>query len=98
MQTQMTDVIYNAVTQCFEATVTVHDGAKRVSYPCAINAPITMSYERAAVGLAKQALRRHGKPQGLRSIMMPSLRLAVANAARRGLPEGQYGFFRGRAA
>jgi hypothetical protein len=98
IKTQMTDVFYNAAEQAFEATVTVYDKGETVSYPCAISAPITMSFEDAAKGLTKQALRRHGKPSALRSILLPSLRLAVVNRLRRGLPEGQYGFFRGRAA
>jgi hypothetical protein len=56
---QLTDVIYNAATQCFEALVTVHDGDRSCKYPCAINAPINMTFEDAAKGLETQAVRRH---------------------------------------
>lgn len=56
---QLSDLVYNAATQSFEALVTVHDpnGARR--YACAIDAPITMEYEDAAAGLATQAVRRY---------------------------------------
>lgn len=101
-KTELTEVIYNAARQEFEAKVTVHDAHQSVTYACAIEAPISMSFEDAAAGLAKQALRRHGAPTGLRSLIakMPSrsnLR-RVSERPRRGLPLGQYGFFRGRAA
>ena len=55
---QLTNVIYNAANQSFEALVTVHTGDISRRYPCAINAPISMSFEDAAEGLTKQALRR----------------------------------------
>lgn len=98
LKTQVSEVIYNAANQMFEARVTVHDADAVVTYPCAISAPISMSFERAAEGLAVQALRQHGKPTALRSIRQNALRLAVVNRLRRGLPFGEYGFFRGRAA
>lgn len=56
---QLSDVIYNAATQSFEALVTVHDHKGARSYACAIDAPITMEFEDAASGLATQAMRRH---------------------------------------
>ncbi|MEL6464214.1 MAG: orotidine 5-phosphate decarboxylase [Pseudomonadota bacterium] len=56
---QLSDVIYNAATQSFEALVTVHDAGRVRSYACAIDAPITMEFEEAAEGLATQAMRRH---------------------------------------
>ncbi|MCX7565576.1 orotidine 5-phosphate decarboxylase [Sulfitobacter sp. F26169L] len=64
---QMSDVIYNASTQCFEALVTVNKGQSAVKYPCAIEAPITMSFEDAAKGLSKQALRRNKSKNSLYS-------------------------------
>jgi hypothetical protein len=64
---QLTDVIYNAATQCFEALVTVQDGEQLRRYACAIDAPITMSYRDAADGLSRQALRRHAQKRGLNS-------------------------------
>lgn len=56
---QLTDVIYNAANQSFEALVTVHDGELSRKYACAINAPISMTFQDAAKGLTTQALRRH---------------------------------------
>jgi len=61
---QLTDVIYNAANQSFEALVTVHDGELSRKYACAIDAPISMSYEDAAMGLTKQAVRRHKSNRG----------------------------------
>ena len=55
---QLSDVIYNAATQSFEALVTVHDAGQARSYACAIDAPITMEFADAASGLATQAMRR----------------------------------------
>lgn len=64
---QLSDVIYNAAEQTFEALVTLHrDGTAR-KYACAINAPITMSFEQAAEGLKKQAIRRDRQGAGLYS-------------------------------
>lgn len=101
LKTELSDVIYNAAEQAFEAKVTIHEGTARTSYACAIEAPITMSFEDAAKGLTKQALRKHGAPRGLRAFFktpkLVSSRPARAKL-RRGLPLGQYGFFRGRAA
>jgi hypothetical protein len=62
-------VAYNAATQCFEALVTVHSDGRTKNIPCAIEAPITMSFARAAEGLKKQALRRQGRNLGLFSQM-----------------------------
>ena len=62
---QISDVRYNAATQAFEAAVTVHDNASVRHYACAIPAPISMSFEDAARGLAKQAIRRHQSRGGL---------------------------------
>lgn len=66
---QLSDVIYNAGTQNFEALVTVHDGAQTRKYACAIQAPITMSFTDAAAGLRKQAMRRHANHRGLLSTL-----------------------------
>lgn len=64
---QMTDVMYNAAEQCFEAVVTVHDGGLSRKYACSINAPISTSFAEAARGLSKQAERRHLGRGGLHS-------------------------------
>ena len=66
---QINEVIYNASTQCFEALVSVETGLRAAKYPCAIEAPITMSFEDASVGLATQALRRHKQRDGMQSQM-----------------------------
>jgi len=95
---ELNHVHYNAATQSFEGLVTLKDGQQTHSYPCAINAPIDMSFERASEGLTQQALRRHGKPHGLRSLIKSRIIAFSTLKPRRGLPEGQYGFFRGRAA
>lgn len=62
---QLKDVRYNAATQEFEASVTVHDNAIVRTYACAIPAPLTTTYEDAAKGLSKQAIRRHQHRGGL---------------------------------
>lgn len=62
---QISDVRYNAATQCFEASVTVHDNTIERRYACAISAPISMPFEEAAEGLARQAVRRHVHRGGL---------------------------------
>ena len=64
---QLTDVIYNAATQSFEAVVTVHESDRSRKYACAITAPITMSFEEAAEGLRRQAERRHAGRGGMYS-------------------------------
>lgn len=72
---RISDVLYNAATQCFEAMVTVDTGTHAKKYACEIEAPITMSFEQAAQGLRKQALRRHKTRSGMYSQM----RRQVAN-------------------
>lgn len=62
---ELSDVHYNATEQHFEASVTVHDNACVRRYACAIPAPITMSFQEASKGLAKQAIRRHQTRGGL---------------------------------
>ncbi|MFD2739767.1 orotidine 5-phosphate decarboxylase [Sulfitobacter aestuarii] len=64
---QMTDVTYNAANQCFESLVTLHHGDRPRRYACAIDAPITMSFEDAAAGLHRQALRSAAAETGLQS-------------------------------
>lgn len=79
---QMKDVRYNAINQSFEATITVHDNTILRSYACAIQAPITTSFEDAARGLSKQAIRRHQSRGGLFSEQ--SRPLPRTRAGRRG--------------
>jgi len=66
---QISDVMYNAANQCFEALVSVDTGTRTAKYPCAIQAPMTMSFEQATAGLTTQALRRHRQANGLKSQM-----------------------------
>ncbi|KZY25995.1 MULTISPECIES: orotidine 5-phosphate decarboxylase [unclassified Sulfitobacter] len=70
-QIQLTEVIYNAANQTFEALVTVNDGDLTRKYACAIDAPISMSFEDAADGLRRQALRRYEVRGGLYSEARP---------------------------
>ncbi len=102
LKPELTDVIYNAATQAFEAKVTLHEPTGPVSYACEVEAPITTSFEDAAELLTREALRRHGAPLGLRSIRkrapLRQTLWVLPRKLRRGLPLGQYGFFRGRAA
>ena len=60
---QLSDVIYNAANQKFEALVSVHDTSGACRYACAIDAPIDMEFKDAAKGLSTQALRRHSRGQ-----------------------------------
>lgn len=64
---QIETVSYNAATQGFEALVSVHADGQRRRFACTLSAPITMSFEEAAQGLATQALRRHANKPGLSS-------------------------------
>ena len=64
---QLSDVIYNAATQTYDALVTVHDSVASRKYACSVQAPITMTFEDAAKGLRKQALRRHAQNRGMYS-------------------------------
>lgn len=66
---QIGQVAYNATNQCFEALVTLTTANRKITYPCAILGPITMSFEKAAEGLQTQALRRHQSGRGLSSQM-----------------------------
>ena len=67
--TQLSNVSYNAANQCFEALATVTMGGTRKTYPCAIEAPITLSFEQAAKGLKTQALHRSREATGMYSQM-----------------------------
>lgn len=79
---RISDVMYNAATQCFEAMVTIGAGERAVRYPCEIEAPITMSFEQAAKGLKTQALRRHRKGNGMYSQMRRHVAKARAGRAK----------------
>ncbi|MEM7521102.1 MAG: orotidine 5-phosphate decarboxylase [Pseudomonadota bacterium] len=80
---ELSDVRYNAGTQSFEASVTVHDNATVRRYACAMQAPITMAFDDAAKGLAKQAIRRHQRRGGLFSDMTDRVQNVPARMTRR---------------
>ncbi len=69
---RISDVIYNAANQCFEATVTLFESGLPVRYACHVPAPITMSFEDASRRLIAQARRLQKSPIGLRARMMPT--------------------------
>ncbi|WP_298859686.1 orotidine 5-phosphate decarboxylase [uncultured Sulfitobacter sp.] len=68
-QVHLSQVIYNAATQSFEALATVKTKTDSKTFPCSIEAPITMSFERAASGLKTQALRANASGTGMYSQM-----------------------------
>ncbi|WP_299562121.1 orotidine 5-phosphate decarboxylase [uncultured Sulfitobacter sp.] len=77
----LNDVIYNAGTQSFEALVTIEGNGKARRYACAIEAPISTSFEDAAKGLKTQAMRQDRKGTGFYSQMRrhaPTLRAGRA--------------------
>tara|TARA_R110002124_G_scaffold44532_3_gene135755 strand:+ start:790 stop:1104 length:315 start_codon:yes stop_codon:yes gene_type:complete len=77
---QLSDVIYNAADQTFEALVSVcKDGSSR-KYACSIQAPISMTFAEAAKGLSTQAIRRDTKRGGMYSELI--LRAAKQRAGR----------------
>ncbi|MEL7100304.1 MAG: orotidine 5-phosphate decarboxylase [Pseudomonadota bacterium] len=81
---QLSEVVYNAATQSFEARATVYAPEGARVYACAIDAPITMTFADAASGLSKQALRRHTARGGLRArIIAPARAVAARARARR---------------
>ena len=97
---QLSDVIYNAANQTFEALVTVHDASGARSYACAIDAPITMEFEDAASGLSTQAMRRHahGYADSARTATSPAPQRAGRLASLRKLSAGRVAPERQRAA
>lgn len=77
---QLSDVIYNAANQTFEALVSIHNEGRMRKFACAIKAPISMSFEQAAEGLTKQAIRRDTQRSGMYSELM--MRTAKLRAGR----------------
>jgi len=64
---RVSDVIYNAATHSFEATVTFYENGTAVKYACEVSAPITMSFEDATRRLIAQAKRQQKKPGSLQA-------------------------------
>ncbi|TCS66195.1 hypothetical protein EDD52_1029 [Primorskyibacter sedentarius] len=54
---QISDVTYNAASQCFEALVTLHVGKTLVHVASAFHAPMNTSYRIITGGLTRVALR-----------------------------------------
>lgn len=69
---RISDVIYNAQNQSFEATVTLFERGAPVKYACALPAPITMSFPDATSALIMQARRQQRTPDGLPVRMIPA--------------------------
>ena len=67
-KTQISQVTYNARTQAFEATVTLHERNGPRRYACSLPAPITMPFKAATSGLVRQARHNHANRTGLRSV------------------------------
>ncbi|MCR9124786.1 MAG: orotidine 5-phosphate decarboxylase [Rhodobacteraceae bacterium] len=86
-QVQITDVTYNAMSQRFEALVTVRDAGAVRRYPCAVPAPITLPLRDAAGALRRQALRRarRGQSIGTRVVPAPAARRPSAPTPAHGL-------------
>ena len=70
-QARVSDVIYNAANQSFEATVTLYENNTAVKHACTVPAPITMSFKDATLRLIAQARRQQKTPSGLRARMAP---------------------------
>lgn len=81
-QVQLSNVIYNAGNQCFEALATVTTQSATKTHACAIEAPISMSFEQAAEGLKLQALRQNEKGAGMYSQMRHHVATARAGRPR----------------
>lgn len=62
---KLTDVVYNAASQSFEASATIYGSGVVRWYACSIDVRISTSFEGAAEALKKQALRRHNGCGGL---------------------------------
>lgn len=79
---ELSNVIYNAANQSFEALATVYAGSLTRSFACEINAPIDMKFEDAAKGLSTQALRRFNGRGGLSSVHPVTTRAPKIRAGR----------------
>lgn len=79
-QVHLNQVVYNAATQTFDALATVTTQAETKTFPCSIEAPITMSFERAADGLKTKALRTSKQGNSMYSQMRH--RMAAVRAGR----------------
>ena len=64
---ELSNVIYNAADQSFEAMATIRQAGVTRKLACAINAPIQMPFEDAAQGLMTHALRNFSGRPGLAS-------------------------------
>ena len=96
----LTNIAYNAASQSFEALAIVTKSGNKTTFPVTALAPISTDFERAAQLLQRAALKATGQ-HGLSSVTRidtPVARLSsyLKSRKRRGLPVGEFGFFRGR--
>jgi hypothetical protein len=84
-------VVYNPATQSFEGRAIVHDPTGQRSYACAVAAPITTDFSRAAEALEAQAMRFHLAAFASQPNLPSSYRLRSRVAARRGAKPGLSG-------
>jgi len=69
---RVSDVMYNAATQSFEATVTFFENGTATRYACEVPAPITMSFRDATHRLIAQARRQQKTSGSLQARVFPS--------------------------
>lgn len=79
---RLSDVIYNAANQSFEATVTLFESGSPVKYACTFPAPINMSFRDATRRLIAQARKHQKAAIGLRATLAPPLQNVTARAPR----------------
>ncbi|KNG94524.1 hypothetical protein [Pseudaestuariivita atlantica] len=79
-QATLSDVIYNAAEQAFEAVVTIQSVRGPLRYAASYHAPMTTEFEQAASGLIDRAERMHKLNRGMRAVS--ARRLALPPMAR----------------
>lgn len=67
MQAELSDVIYNAADQAFEAVVTIQSTSGPLRYAASFPAPITTDFDAASEGLIERANRMHRLNRGMRA-------------------------------
>lgn len=97
----LTHVAYNAATQCFEALAVFVENGTRRTIPVEVNAPLSVDFDRARALLLNAALKsQDGKPALSSTVFADTVASRVVQFVnshkRRGLPVGEFGFFRGR--
>ncbi|MGR3502199.1 hypothetical protein [Pseudaestuariivita sp.] len=67
VQAELSDVIYNAAEQAFEAVVTLPTSRGPLRYAASFPAPITLDFDAATAGLVTHAERMHRLNRGMRA-------------------------------